>query len=228
MESYNKAAKALIPPRRTLQWSEVVEYAFLADFDLLRDTRQDIQLRPWAKPAARMAMDMYFKTQRAKEEIRRLNIEIRRVITYIRDEDIFLRAQESAVRLTDPLLAHQIHLYQNERGRFNEAHMQCFRATAKLHGFSGSLHPGTAITAGSAPPPQTTPVPHSQPDIDPAHADVMLIDSSPAAQPYHSSLPPPPSRLSRDLQDLDDEEAEEEEEVELWHDLESILSLSKD
>jgi len=34
---------------------------FLADFDLLRDARQDISQRPWATPAGRLAMDLYFK-----------------------------------------------------------------------------------------------------------------------------------------------------------------------
>jgi hypothetical protein len=38
LEWYNASALALSPPRTTLQWSEVVEYAFLADFDLLQDT----------------------------------------------------------------------------------------------------------------------------------------------------------------------------------------------
>lgn len=35
LTQYNIAAKALIPPRPALQWERVVEYAFLADFDLL-------------------------------------------------------------------------------------------------------------------------------------------------------------------------------------------------
>ena len=40
---YNIAAANLCPPRQELTWEEVVEYAFLADFDLLRDARQDIR-----------------------------------------------------------------------------------------------------------------------------------------------------------------------------------------
>ena len=39
-------------------------YTFLADFDLLRDTRQDIRSRPWATPAGRLALDNYFKVLR--------------------------------------------------------------------------------------------------------------------------------------------------------------------
>ena len=65
----------LNPPCPTLDWDQVVEYTFLADFDLLRDTRQDIRSRPWATPAARLAMDSYFKVLHAAEEIERLNVE---------------------------------------------------------------------------------------------------------------------------------------------------------
>lgn len=83
LDRYNAAAQEIDPPRPTLQWKDVVNYVFLSEFDLLRDARQDVRTRPWARPAGRMAMDLYFKIQRAKEEIDRLNIEIPRVITYI-------------------------------------------------------------------------------------------------------------------------------------------------
>jgi hypothetical protein len=73
LDRYNAAAAEL--GRTQLDWDEVVEYAFLSDFDILHDTRQDIRKRPWAAPAGRFAMDNYFKLIRAQEEIRRLNIE---------------------------------------------------------------------------------------------------------------------------------------------------------
>ena len=50
----------LNPPRPPLSWEQVVEYMFLSDFNLLRDTRQDIRKEPWATPAGRLAMDGYF------------------------------------------------------------------------------------------------------------------------------------------------------------------------
>ncbi|KIJ59155.1 hypothetical protein HYDPIDRAFT_101239, partial [Hydnomerulius pinastri MD-312] len=37
LDHYNAVAKALSPPRRTLTFDEVVKYAFLSDFNLLRD-----------------------------------------------------------------------------------------------------------------------------------------------------------------------------------------------
>ncbi|KAK0496146.1 hypothetical protein EDD18DRAFT_1309780 [Armillaria luteobubalina] len=107
LSQYNAAAAVLKPPRPALQWERVVEYAFLADFDLLRDVQQDMSQRKWAAPAGRKAMDTYFKICHAKEEIRRLNIEIRRVITYMHTEDIYLQHHEKALVTTSPTLALQ-------------------------------------------------------------------------------------------------------------------------
>ncbi|KAJ7707031.1 hypothetical protein B0H14DRAFT_3525882 [Mycena olivaceomarginata] len=77
---YNEAAEAMTPPKPTLNWEEVVEYAFLADFDLLREGREDIRGELWAQPAGRAAMDQHFKLLRADEEIQQLNVEIRRFV----------------------------------------------------------------------------------------------------------------------------------------------------
>jgi hypothetical protein len=145
LEKYNNAASALSPPRPHLSWNDVVEYAFLADFDLLRDTRRDIRDRPWATPACRLAMDRYFKLERAREEIQRLNIEILRVITYLCDEDVFLKKKEDEIRLYDSSLAHQVSLHRRERGRFNSQHMNHFKKLAALPGFTGSILPGISL-----------------------------------------------------------------------------------
>ncbi|KAL0948667.1 hypothetical protein HGRIS_010470 [Hohenbuehelia grisea] len=37
LDKFNKAAAQLKPPRPALKWEEVVEYAFLSEFNLLRD-----------------------------------------------------------------------------------------------------------------------------------------------------------------------------------------------
>ncbi|KAJ7039975.1 hypothetical protein C8F04DRAFT_1208839 [Mycena alexandri] len=71
-----KALQSIVPPGRQLSWSEVIEYAFLADFDLLRKPAELGEVRPWATPVARLLLDKYFKIERAREEIKRCNIEI--------------------------------------------------------------------------------------------------------------------------------------------------------
>jgi len=146
LDKYNTAAAALSPRRPTLEWKEVVEYAFLADFDLLRDTRQDISQRPWATPAGRLAMDTHFKMCRALEELDRLNVEVRRLATYIRDEDTYLRSCEDQLCLSNPPLALQIALHREERGRYNAHHNRRLLDLAKLPGFTGTIIPGESIT----------------------------------------------------------------------------------
>ncbi|EGN96035.1 hypothetical protein SERLA73DRAFT_76033 [Serpula lacrymans var. lacrymans S7.3] len=131
--------KPLCPPRRTLEWKKVVEYAFLADFDLLCDAHQDISTRPWATPAGRLAMDQHFKICRAREEIERLDVEIRRVATYLQDENQYLRDCEDQVSVHDPKLAHQIALHRCECGRFNKIHISRLLDISRLHGFTGTI-----------------------------------------------------------------------------------------
>jgi hypothetical protein len=147
LDQYNAAAKALRPPRTTLKWEDVVEYAFLSDFDLLRDTRQDIRQCQWATPAGRLALDTHFKILRAREEIERLNVEVRRVATQLHDEDLFLRTQEDIINAINPPLAHQIAVYRMVRGRFNSHHIRRLRQIATLRGFTGTASVGVALEA---------------------------------------------------------------------------------
>lgn len=130
-----------------------MEYAFLADFDLLRDTRQDVRTRPWSTPAARQAMDAYFKLLRADEEILRLNVEIPRFLTFIRDEDTYLVSKEKEVALTDPALAYQIRLLHNSFNRFTPSHIKTLNVIGQLLGFSGSLSFGVHIQEPYIPAP---------------------------------------------------------------------------
>ncbi|THU99996.1 hypothetical protein K435DRAFT_794455 [Dendrothele bispora CBS 962.96] len=142
LTNYNDAAAALDPPGLQLDWESVMECTFLADFDVLRDVRQDVRDKEWADPRKRSAMDRYFKICRAREEIKRLNIEIRRVATYLRDEDEYLHRKEKELADADPNLARQIQAYRLRRGRFNTMHWKQLREIAKLDGFTGTLEPG--------------------------------------------------------------------------------------
>ncbi|KAJ3924409.1 MAG: hypothetical protein NXY57DRAFT_881555, partial [Lentinula lateritia] len=83
---YNNIAIKMKPPRRQVDWEEVVEYAFLSKFDILRDTREDIRKRPWAVPANRVIMTQFFKVVGAEDELARVHQEIQRLITSIQHE----------------------------------------------------------------------------------------------------------------------------------------------
>ncbi|KAF7351475.1 hypothetical protein MSAN_01579700 [Mycena sanguinolenta] len=145
IDRYNTVAEEMDPPKPTLSWEEVVNYGFLAEFDILRDTGDSIRSRPWTRRSYRVAMDRYFKILRAKEEIQRLNIEIKRVVTWIEDEDWFLRRKEAEYKDLNPPLAVQISRYRQRRARSDYNHMQRFWALAKTPGFTGSVVPGVSV-----------------------------------------------------------------------------------
>lgn len=81
VNALNAAGRALTPPRTKIDFATVIGYAFLGEFDLLRDAQQDVRERLWAKPEIRILTDQHFRLLRAKEEIQRLNIEMRRLRT---------------------------------------------------------------------------------------------------------------------------------------------------
>jgi len=213
LERYNTAAARLSPPRASLSWDSVVEYAFLADFDLLRDTRQDIRLRPWAKPAARLAMDAFFKMERAREEIKRLNIEIPRVITHMRDEGKFLQRKESELQPTNPALAHQIQLRRLERERFTEVHRVRFSKLAMLPGFTGNLLYGISIDRSM----------HEQ------EADAMEVDEGDGGVDETVPADSLGFNLNGEVDGVDEDDIEEElAEEELLMEKFSVLTLTLD
>lgn len=76
----------------------------VADFDLLRDTRQDVRTLEWAQAANREGMVMYFGIKCAKEEICRLNVEIRWLLTFLYNDYVdHYRAVVMHI-ITNPLL----------------------------------------------------------------------------------------------------------------------------
>ncbi|KAI6017609.1 hypothetical protein BKA83DRAFT_4058793 [Pisolithus microcarpus] len=211
LDRYNKCALAVRPPRQTLRWEQVVEYAFLADFDLLRDTREDISQRPWAHPTARFAIDTYFKMRRAEEEIERLNIEIRRVITYMRDEERFLRTCEEKISNIHPALAHQVSQRRKLHSQFNGSHLKRLHDIAILPGFSGTLHPGESALKG---PGES----NIEPNIVIPSYLLAPIQHLPSSQPLHGDT----------HQDLEEEEDIEHEVEEASHTLQDVLEVSFD
>ncbi|KAJ7482093.1 hypothetical protein B0H11DRAFT_1724157, partial [Mycena galericulata] len=122
--TYNAAAEAMSPAKPTLDWEQVVEFAFLADFDLLREAREDIRDETWALPAGRVAMDAHYKLLRADEGIGRLDVEIPRFVTHMVDEEAFLLREEARLRDEGKEgIAHQVRLLHMERARFTTLHM---------------------------------------------------------------------------------------------------------
>ncbi|KAJ6632028.1 hypothetical protein B0H10DRAFT_2159559 [Mycena sp. CBHHK59/15] len=142
LHKYNIAAGQLNPPRAHLTWTSIIETVSLAAFDLLRDTQTDIRKLPWAQPANHEAMVLYFGIKRAKQEIRRLNVEIVRLISFMVDEHVdYVRAIRNHVMVA-PDLAHELSQQWRQRTQINEYIVFMLIKTSRLAGFSGSLFPG--------------------------------------------------------------------------------------
>jgi len=142
LDNYNLYAAKLNPPRPSLSWTTVVEAVYLAELDILRDTRQDIRTLKWAQPAHREAMNLHFGLKQAKVELRRLNVEIRRLVTFMRDDHIDYHYAIRHLMIADPPLAHELSVQWEYRNAIHEEIFWRLQQTAHLEGFSGKLSPG--------------------------------------------------------------------------------------
>ncbi|RDX41997.1 hypothetical protein OH76DRAFT_1458975 [Lentinus brumalis] len=150
VNAYNKAAAALKNPRPPLDWSKVTHYAFLEEFELLRDTRNDLAGKRWAETTTRPIIKKARRIARAREEIRRCNIEVRRVHSAIIVENEEL---ETAVRKSrderNPIWGALVD-YATRRRRVNARLLAIIGHIYDLPGFSGHRTPGVRKDLGAA------------------------------------------------------------------------------
>lgn len=128
-----------------------MEYGFIAEFELLRNSRshQDITREPWTVAAHREITNKYFKILRAREEIKRVNIEMRRLRTSIRDEHLFFRQRIAQLQETDPWIAAEVQVQYNWRARLNVTLTATLDKIEALPGFTGTRGAGTRCGAMS-------------------------------------------------------------------------------
>ena len=118
------------------------------EFDLLRRGRRGTSTERWARKTEREALNMYFKLKRAREEIRRLDLEARRLLTYIRDFELNTGQLIKDLTSRDPLIALQVQKRIRIRQRQNAVHLSRIRQLAQLDGFAGLLEFGTRVGSG--------------------------------------------------------------------------------
>ncbi|KAH9931189.1 hypothetical protein B0H21DRAFT_699872 [Amylocystis lapponica] len=147
VNAYNTAASALVPPRPTLDWTKVSHYGFLEEFDLLQDTRADIRDKPWARPAVRETMKLTRRIERAHEEIVRCNVEVRRLHTAIRDEDMLFGAVLEDLQRRRDILYGPVHEFCVRRRGLNAHVLACINRIYALDGFTGDPSPGQRVGA---------------------------------------------------------------------------------
>lgn len=178
-------------------------------------------------------MDLHFKIKRAREEIHRLDVEIRRFVTYMCDEEEELIAKRRQLSRINPALSYQVDLYRRERSRFNSTHIERFFRLAKDPRVT-AIKRGTKLRSNISSPRQSAPPspPQSPPPPSPPQSQSPSPPSPPpAATPATPYLPDAdadspdeerrinPEDLLQTEEALDDEDADAEEEAEedeLW------------
>lgn len=148
--TYNNAAATLSPPLPPLDWTRVSQYGFLEEFSLLQGTRNDIRDKPWATPVVRETIKLRRRLARAKEEIERLNVEVRRLHTAIRDESRLFKATLDKLKNAKSILYGPVQEFTTYRRRVNAALLERIRQIYALPGFTGINKPGTRIGAESS------------------------------------------------------------------------------
>ncbi|QRW26071.1 hypothetical protein RhiXN_11148 [Rhizoctonia solani] len=184
LNQYNAAAQAVNPPRPIISFNELSEYAYLANFDFLKYSEHGTLEAEWSRPVNRRCVELWQRIQRAEEEIIRLNIEITRVLTHIRDEEAFLSAQCEVLKLSNPNLAHILCDRLQLTQQVNQRVKKDLEDLAKLKKFSGSLSLGVGVhctdsTKAGDPQPNNTPETTLEPNLALGDTeDAGLVDDS--------------------------------------------------
>ncbi|KAG1769048.1 hypothetical protein EV702DRAFT_979077, partial [Suillus placidus] len=139
LDKYNKLAVSQNSRQPMLQYSEVMSYAALGKFKILKCSRHDILAKPWSNGTHREMANKYFKIIHAWEEITRLNVEIQRLQAWVDKEDSDVERMATELDSTDMLLAAELQLLFNCQCRINDVHRSHLACIYNLPGFTGSI-----------------------------------------------------------------------------------------
>ncbi|KAG1880935.1 hypothetical protein F4604DRAFT_1879866 [Suillus subluteus] len=141
LDRYNKLAPLQVPPRPILDYAEVVGYAALGEFTLLKHSHHDLLTWPWATPENREMATKFFKVLHSHEEITRLNVEIGRLHAWMEfEEKSMISAIAALNREASPLLASELQRQYAAQCRVNNIHHACLQSVCLLDGYTGVLH----------------------------------------------------------------------------------------
>lgn len=167
IRTYNKAADNANPKRDRLDPDEVLQYSYIGQFDVLRDTRNAITEKPWAVPTNRIARDAWFKSERAKEELVRAEVEVARLYSWMQKEENMFSEAIDRTASEKPTLSKELRLRLR---RLRETHKLIHHDLSRLQGIvdytpSFILNPPTDTITRSASQEET------ETDSDPEDGD---------------------------------------------------------
>ena len=151
IDRYNELAPLQKPPHPHLVYSEVVDYCTFSEFEILKHSEHDILSKDWAVLVNRQAANKCFKIERAKEEVRRCNVEVARLQAWVDVEDMVMSRAAAAQEGSDPAFAAHLKVLQMQRRHVNDYLRSRLDQIYKLPGFSGRCPPVTASSTSPAP-----------------------------------------------------------------------------
>ncbi|KIM63083.1 hypothetical protein SCLCIDRAFT_87785, partial [Scleroderma citrinum Foug A] len=138
LERYNKLAVKQSPPQPVLQYSEVLSYATLGDFDLLKHSRHNVLARLWLNTMHHQMAVKFFKLLmrqpklRAHEEINWLNVKVRQLQAWVDNETMEIEWITIELSVENPWLT-LFHCQQ----QVNIQHQLQLQCIYDLKGYSG-------------------------------------------------------------------------------------------
>jgi hypothetical protein len=155
IERYNELAPLQRPPRPRLMYSEVVDYCTFSEFEILKHSEHDVLSKDWAILANRQAANKFFKVERAKEEVRRCNVEVARLQAWVDAEDMVMSRAVATHEGSDPAFAAHLRVLQMQRRHVNDHLRSRLDQIYKLPGYSGHRPP--VATSFTSPAPSAVP-----------------------------------------------------------------------
>jgi hypothetical protein len=90
-------------------------------------------------------MNLHFGLKQAKGELQHLNVEIRRLVTFMCDDHADYYHAIQRWLIADPPLAHKLSIQWSYCNAIHEKIFWRLQQTARLKGFSGQLAPGRCL-----------------------------------------------------------------------------------
>jgi hypothetical protein len=151
IERYNDLAPHQKPPHPKLMYSEVVDYCTFSEFEILKHSEHDVLSKDWAILTNRQAANKFFKIERAKEEVRRCNVEVARLQAWVDAEDMVMSRAVAAHEGSGPAFAAHLRVLQMQRRHVNDHLRSRLDQIYKLPGYSGRRPPVAASSTSPAP-----------------------------------------------------------------------------
>lgn len=150
VNKYNAAAAKLVPAAPTIDFAQLLEWTELQEFELLRHSRTgDVREKDWANPTNRVMAVKFHKLARAREELVHCEVEMRRLVTAMRDEEEHMLRVLSGLRESNNPLAPELEETFRRRASVNEVHRARFaKLVLRFPAFAAANVPG--VRAGSA------------------------------------------------------------------------------